>query len=146
MKRIQKITRVKLDVIRNNDLILIGLVSAEPDYKLSLSINKKLRVSLKSTSPVLITEDNEKELTFSRFSDTSSAPDLLFNLITNRSSKNFLIKKLNNIDFIFQIQDSESAVNSNEIADSLREIESVNAVFILDISAFKDKNLFHLTQ
>jgi hypothetical protein len=146
MKRIQKITRVKLDEIRNNDLVLMGLVSAEPDYKLSLSINKKLRLSLKSASPVLITDDNGSEHGFSRFSDTSSSPDLLYNLITNRSAKNFLIKKLNNIDYIFQLQDAENAVNCNEIADSLREIESVSAVFIIDISTFKDKNLFHITQ
>jgi hypothetical protein len=146
MKRIQKITRVKLDVIRNNDLVLIGLVSAEPDYKLSLSINKKLSISLKSTTPVLITDDNDHEHAFSRFSDISSSPDLLFKLISNRSSKNFLIKKLNNIDYIFQVQDSDNSVNSSEIADSLREIESVSAVFVLDISTFKDKNLFHLTQ
>ena len=50
MKRTQKVTRVKLDIDQNNDYILLGLVSSEPDYKLSLSLNKKLGISLKNIS------------------------------------------------------------------------------------------------
>jgi hypothetical protein len=146
MKRIQKVTRVKLDLMQNNDLILIGLVSAEPDYKLSLSINKKFHISLKNISPVKITDGIRPEIVFSRFSDTTGSPEILYNLISNRSGKNFLLKKLNNVDYIFQAQCSENEINITQITDNLREIESVNAVFNIDISTFKDKNLPHLTQ
>jgi hypothetical protein len=47
----QKVTRVKLNLEQNNEFILLGLVSAEPDYKLSLSLNKKFRISLKEYLP-----------------------------------------------------------------------------------------------
>jgi hypothetical protein len=147
MKSVQKVTRVKLNVNLNNDLIMIGLVSSEPDYKLSLSINRKFGISLKNLSPLKIENGSGSEFTFSRFSDMNGSPDIIFNLISNRNGKQFLIKKLKNIDYIFQIQDSENENENkiNQITTGLREIEFVNAVFNIDLNTFKDKNLHYLT-
>jgi hypothetical protein len=121
-------------------------VSAEPDYKLSLTLNKKFRISLKNISPVKINNDIGSELTFSRFSDSSSSPDRIFNLISNRSGKNFLLKKLKNVDYIFQVQNPDNEININQITASLREIDTVTAVFNIDMNTIKDKNLRYLTQ
>ncbi len=146
MKSIQRITRVQLKINQKDEFILLGIVSAEPDYKLSLSINKKFRISLKNILPLKITDDTGSELAFSRFSDSSKSPDVVFNLFSNRSGKSFLLKKLKNVDYIFQVQDAENENNTDQITASLREIESVNAVFNIDINTFKDKNLQYLTQ
>lgn len=146
MKSIQKITRVQLKINQKDDFILIGIVSAEPDYKLSLILNKKFRISLKNISPVKITDDNGYELTFSRFSDSSGSPDIAFNLISNRSGKNFLLKKLKNVDYIFQVQDPDNENNINRITASLRETDTVTAVFNIDLNIIKDKNLQYLIQ
>ena len=146
MKSIQKVTRVKLKINQNNDLILFGLVSAEPDYKLSLTLNKKFRISLKNISPVKITDDNGSELVFSRFSDTRGSSDIIFTLISNRSGKHFLLKKLKNIDYIFQVQDPDNENNISRITASLREIDTVTAVFNIDMNTIKDKNLQYLIQ
>ncbi len=54
MKKIQKVTRLRLHNDENHDYILLGLVSAEPDYKLSLALNKKFGISLKNISPLKI--------------------------------------------------------------------------------------------
>lgn len=146
MKKIQKITRVQLKINQKDDFILLGIVSAEPDYRLSLSLNKKFRISLKHISPVRINDNTGNEQVFSRFSHTNESLDVVFNLISNRSGKNFLLKKLKNVDYIFQVQDPENENNINQINASLREVESVNAVFNIDINTFKDKNLQYLTQ
>ena len=146
MKSIQKVTRVKLKINQNNDFILLGLVSADPDYKLSLTLNKKFRISLKNISPVKLTDNNGSELSFSRFSDTSGSPDVILNLISNRSGKHFLLKKLKNVDYIFQIQDTDIENNINLITSSLREIDTVTAVFNIDMKTIKDKNFQYLTQ
>ncbi len=146
MKSIQRITRLQLKINQKDEFILLGIVSAEPDYKLSLSINKKFRISLKNILPLKITDDTGSELAFSRFSDSSKSPDVVFNLFSNRSGKSFLLKKLKNVDYIFQVQDAENENNTDQITASLREIESVNAVFNIDINTFKDKNLQYLTQ
>jgi len=141
MKSIQKITRVHLKIDQNDDFIMLAIVSSEPDYKLSLSINKKFRISLKSSIPVKISDDKGEDLLFSRFADTSMAPDLVYSLISNRSGRDFLLKKLKNVDYIFQIQNPENEDDIEETISMLREIESVNGVFNVDISSFKDKNL-----
>jgi hypothetical protein len=85
-------------------------------------------------------------LSFSRFSDTKRSPGIIFNLFSNRSEKNFLLKKLNNIDYIFQVYDPENESNIDQLAASLREVDSVNAVFKIDLNTFKDKNLHYLIQ
>jgi hypothetical protein len=145
MKSVQKVTRVKLNVNLNNDLIMVGLVSSEPDYKLSISINRKFGISLKNLSPLKIENGTGSELSFSRFSDISGSPDVIFSLISNRNGKQFLINKLKNIDYIFQVQEQENENKINQITAGLREIESVNAVFNIDLNTFKDKNLHYLT-
>jgi len=146
MKSIQRITRVQLKINQKDEFILFGIVSAEPDYKLSLSLNKKFRISLKNIIPVKITDNTGSELAFSRFSDSSKSPDVVFNLFSNRSGKSFLLKKLKNVDYIFQVQNAENENHTDQITASLREIESVNAVFNIDTNTFKDKNLQYLTQ
>lgn len=146
MKSTQKVTRVKLDIEQNNEYILLGIVSAEPDYKISLSLNKKFRISLKTISPIRLLGADKSELSFSRFSNIEDNSDLRVTLISNRSDKNFFLNKLKNVDYLLQIHTSENDVNLNSITSDLREIETITAIFNIDISKIKDKNLHHLTQ
>jgi hypothetical protein len=146
MKSIQKITRIQLKVSRGNEFMLFGLVSSEPDYKLSQIINKKFRISLKDSSPVKITDNAGSEQTFSRFSHTNDSTGIAFNLFSNRSGNSYLIRKLKNVDYIFQVHDPEDKNKIDSITTDLREIESVSAVFTIDLDTFKDKNLLYLTQ
>ncbi len=146
MKSNRKVTRVQLSIDHNDGLIMLGLVSSEPDYKMSLTLNKRFKISLKNTSPVKVNNTVQEEFAFSRFSDLSKLPDISFSLISNRSGKNFLIKNLKNIDYIFIVHNNENDNNIEEITAQLREIEAVNAVFNIDLNIFKDKNLQYLTQ
>lgn len=146
MKSTQKVTRVKLNIEQNNEYILLGLVSAEPDYKLSLTLNKKFRISLKNIGPLKLPGDARSELVFSRFSNNDDPEDLIFSLISNRTGKYFLLNKLKNIDYLLQIQVPEKEVNLNRITSALREIDTITAVFNIDLNIIKDKNLHYLTQ
>jgi hypothetical protein len=146
MKKTRKVTRVKLQVDQINEFILLGLVSSEADYKLSLTLNKKFSISLKNISPVKITGDTGTELLFSRFSDISESSDRIFNLISNRSGKHFLIRKLKNIDYILQVHDPDNKNIVNEIASNLRDIAGITAVFNIDTGTMKDKNLHLVIQ
>jgi hypothetical protein len=146
MKNKQKVTRLKLDIDQNNEYILLGLVSAEPDYKLSLSLNIKFRISLKNISPFKLYGEDNSEFTFSRFANNDDRTDLIFVLISNRSGKNYLLSKLKNIDYLLQIQISEKEANLNLITSYLREIDTISAVFNINMNTLKDKNLHYLTQ
>jgi hypothetical protein len=146
MKSTQKVTRVKLNIEQHNDYILLGIVSAEPDYKISLSLNRKFRISLKNISPLLLQGEDDSQFIFSRFSNIDDRADLKMILISNRSGKDYLLKKLKNIDYLLQIQSTENDPRHNDITSNLREIDSVTAVFNIDIGTIKDKNLHYLTQ
>jgi hypothetical protein len=141
MKKIQKVTRLRLQNDENHDYILLGLVSAEPDYKLSLSLNKKFGISLKNISPLKIPGI---ELVFSRFSYTNDTRNSIFNLISNRADKAYLLNKLKNIDYLLQIMVSEDESDLNRITSNLREVDAITAVFNIDIKTLKDKNLHYL--
>ncbi len=143
MGTIPKITKVQLKVNQNYKPALLGIVSAEPDYKLSLAINKNLKISLRNTSPVVI-PDEAPEKSFSRFSDTKTLHGSVFELITNRYGKNILLRKLKNIDYLFQIHDPDNETNTEIISASLRSIDHVTAVFTLDPGSIRDKNLQYL--
>jgi hypothetical protein len=145
MKNASKVTRIKLNINLSKDLIMVGLVSSEPDYKLSLSLNKKFRISLKNISPIKIKDSTGSELSFSRFSNSAGSPDIIYTLISNRTGKQFLIRNLKNVDYILQVQDSENENMINNLTSELRKIDSVSALFNIDMNTFKDKNLHYLT-
>lgn len=144
MKSRQKITRIQLDTETGKDFSLFGIVSAEPDYRLSLLINKALKISLRNEKPVSVFVDGGDELTFSRFSFHSGKNDIVWNLISNKSGKSFLISKLKKIDYLFQVYLNECKFDISGISMTLRTIEAVTAVFVLDPDELKDKNLHYL--
>jgi hypothetical protein len=144
MNSSQKIKRIQLPVNDQEKPKIIGIVSTDPDYKLSLKINRKLHIKLKSSAPV-ITGDNEKDNhSYSKFTDPAAAPDSVIYLISNRSGKGFLLKQLRNIDFILLINGESLAVNISGITSRLREIDTITAVFNIEGDNLKDKNLKYL--
>jgi hypothetical protein len=138
MKTTQKITRVQLKVNQNYESVLIGIVSSEPDYKLSLVLNRKLKIGLKHISPVILPDESGSDMTFSRFSDSAASHDIMFELISNRYGKN--------IDYIFQIHDPEGETNIDKVMTTLRDSECITAVFKIDCKSLKDKNLQYIIQ
>jgi hypothetical protein len=146
MKIGAKVKKVQLKISQKNESALIGIVSSEPDYKLSLSINRKLRLKLKNQTPVTLTEESGTEFTFSRFMDNSSTHDLVYILISNRNGKNYFLKKLKNIDFLLSIQNHEDEATVKDIVTGLKAIDCITAIFPVDPSLLKDKNLQYITQ
>lgn len=144
MKNRQKVTRVQLNLGGEDNSILIGIVSSDPDYRLSLTINKKLGISLKNSDPLEIGENEGKRAVFSRFADISGAPDIVFSLVSNRSGKMFFLKRFRNIDYLFYIHDSGKSVDSGTIISELREMEEITAVFDIDLKSVREKNVDYL--
>ena len=144
MKNSQKITRIHLSLNDQDIPVILGLVSPDPDYKLSFRLNNKLNISLKNIDPVTVQDEEGKFFQFSKFSDSRLAPDLVFQLISNRMGKNYLLKKLTNIDYLLLIHDSEKNLRPENIISQIREIESITGVFNIDSKTLKDKNLKYL--
>lgn len=144
MKSSQKIMRIQLDLNRNDRFFLYGIVSSDPDYKLSLALNKKIGISLKNSDPLHLPDDTGNELTFSRFTFTNHSDDVVYNLISNRSGKQFLLKKLKNIDYILHVHYPDCDNACSKVFTLLKGTESVNAVFLIDTKTFNDKNLQYI--
>lgn len=144
MKNSQKITRIHLSVNDQDIPAIIGLVSPDPDYKLSLKLNRKLDISLKTIDPVTFQDEEGKIFQFSKFSGSSMVQDLVFQLVSNRAGTNFLLKKLINIDYLLLIHDKGVNLKQESIISQIREIESITGVFKIDSKTLKDKNLKYL--
>jgi len=137
MDRKKRPARLKLDIKDTDEnLVLIGIVSSDPDYKLCLALNKKLNISLKLSKPVEVTDCKGNDTSFSRFADISEMPDISYTLVSNRSENDVLFKKLKKIDYIFSVNHSIPNLDTGKIIRSIRETEGVTAAFELDSDEF----------
>ena len=144
MRSIPKIRRVQLKLNQSNESVILGIVSAEPDYKLSLALNKNLEISLKNSSPLIINGLPGNETSFSRFSYSSPSENLVYILTSNRSGKDCLVGKLKNIDYFLRIHDPDNEVNIDQAVSKLREMECITAVFNINTGSVRDKYINHL--
>jgi hypothetical protein len=144
MKVPQKITRIQLSVNEQDEPFIFGIVTSDPDYKLTLKLNKKLKISLKGSSQLEIGNSKGEKTTFSKFTDASAAPDSAFHLISNKSGTYYFLRNLKNIDYILVLHDPGKNFNTDQIIAGLREIESITAVFNIDRKVLKNKNLIYL--
>jgi hypothetical protein len=142
MKKTQKITRLKLDIDDSDDFTLLGLVCSDPDYKISLLLNNKLKISLRNIQAI---KPDDEEVSFSNFSNIKNPGDLVYSLISNRSGKHYLLNKLKNIDYLLQVQAPDEEFDKEKLIADLRGTESITAVFNIDIKNLKDKNLQYLS-
>ena len=146
MKHPQKITKIRLSSPIDESFTLFGIVSHEPDYKLSLTLNQRLGIALKNIDPVTILDSNNNIVSsFSRFKTSGTlSDDTIYALTSNRYGSLFMLKKLKNIDYLFHIHHSEECDLNLKVASILRETENINAVFSIDPQDLNDKNISYL--
>lgn len=144
MKQPKKITRIPLVVDDTENIIIMGLVSHDADYKLSLAINRKIGISLRNISPVEAAVSKGVQDTYSRFRDHSDSSGLIFTLVSNRAGKSHLVRKLVNIDYLLLMQVPDNGPGSDDLATSLREIEGVTAVFKISSISIPPDLLDHM--
>jgi hypothetical protein len=144
MSNSQKITRIHLSVNEQEKPVIFGIVTSDPDYKLSLKLNKKLGISLRNTDPVEFQDNEGNKFIFSKFDDSSAAPDSVLQLISNRSEKKFLLTKLKNVDYLLIINDRWKNFKPEQVMSHIREIELVTGVFNIEFKTLKDKNMRYL--
>ncbi|NLA50109.1 MAG: IPExxxVDY family protein [Bacteroidales bacterium] len=141
MKKKSRIRRIRL---KNSDIhqwTLFGIVSSEPDYKLSLALNKKLKTSLKSCNPLIIQDNNGIEMIFSKFSSSSDPEEINCDLVSNRSINSFLVRKMKNIDYFLVIHDSLEEKDSTALLKNLRETDCITAAIEIEAGTLKGKDL-----
>ncbi|MBP5589138.1 MAG: IPExxxVDY family protein [Bacteroidales bacterium] len=134
-------TKFKLDFIDENDEAFYGIVANTLDYKLALAINNKLNISLRCSTPIVPSDVDNPDFFFTKFSYKTKNSDMVIDLVSNRIANNHLLKKLQNIDFLFIIHFPESSEFIENCLAGIKEIPDVVSVFQIDISSQKDKRL-----
>ena len=114
----------------------LGISSAEPDYRLSVMLNKQLGISLTHGKTInLITAEETSE--YSVFTTNPS----FFTLISNKSHGKLLIRSLKNIDFFLVINESSNLARAELIAAEIRKIPLITAAFVFYSQEIKDRNI-----
>jgi len=122
----------------------LGIVTTEPDYKLSHLLNKRLVISLSHSTDEIVNEPYNENSSFSKF----VTRDRKYALISNKSDQSLFLRKMSKIDFLL-IESPDSNSNINITAELIRKINGITAVFVLNSNEIRDKNieiLRHLTE
>ncbi len=137
MSRERKITRHTIESAVPQPFFFLGVVSAEPDYRLSVMINRHLGTDLRKCPGDIIIDTSTGTRSFSRFSPENRA----FTLVSNRSGGTVLLQKLKNIDYLLVPAQQDDAKTTEQLAASLRLIPEITAVFMLDSRSTADRNI-----
>ena len=144
MKPSGRIIRHKLFIEEEQGDRFVGLVSSEADYKISLLINNKLNIKLKSNKPVSLASGEGTEILFTRFTAASKFNDLTFDLVSNKSDNVYLTKKYPNLDYVLKINGSVLKETFSEIINKIRSIDGIIAVFILEDKLQLEDNILEI--
>lgn len=137
MSPVRKITRHSIPAGENQAFMFLGVVSSEPDYRLSVLLNRHLRTDLRKNPSDIKAGNEGKDISFSRF--TTVPPEL--SLVSNRSQGITLLNKLKNIDYLLVIHGDPDRKKAGELAARLREIAEITAVFVFESTSTGDRNL-----
>jgi len=133
----RKITRHSIPAEENPAFMFLGVVSSEPDYRLSVLLNRHLRTDLRKNPSDIIVSYEGKDVSFSRFS--TILPEL--SLVSNRSQGITLLNRLKNIDFLLVIHGDPDKKKAGELATRIRAIAEITAVFVFESTSVNDRNM-----
>jgi hypothetical protein len=156
------IHRLDLDEFDEIDYYLMAIHTSLEDYRLAYFINKKLPINLSKSKNEIHAQTKDGETNFSRFYYYDTDKALSWNLIQNKneiisvrtndfqnlfsnekseiSTTIHLLPEFKKVDFFLKIDNSSEAINFSDIQQKLNTIESIAAIYAVDINKIKSKN------
>jgi hypothetical protein len=136
MNRAKKITRHTIPAEDFSQFLFLGIVSAEPDYRISVMLNRHLGAGFRKCDNDVTAVTDNGENRFSCFvSDTPA-----FTLVSNHCEGGILLRKLRKIDFFFVIRGAPDDKSTESLANTIRKIPGVTAVFVFNSRTVNDPN------
>jgi hypothetical protein len=132
MKQTGKKKRHLLRLDSDPEIVMIGLVTPDADYKTSLLLNSSLNLNFISTLPVIRENESGDQLQFSTFKSTSELNDNTFVLVSNKNGNSHLTKKLAGIDYLLVLKGDDILNIRDQVISSLRKCREISGLFILD--------------
>lgn len=137
-----KITRHSITDAGKPFFLFLGIVSSEPDYRLSVMLNRHLAIDLRKSQTDIHQGKGKDEAAWSLFITTP----LKLSLVSNKSTGKILVRKLKNIDYLLVLHDISDRKDAGALASSVRQCPEVTAVFLFDSLEIDDRNLSLLVQ
>lgn len=129
---------VKLNIKPEFDFLVFGIVTSEPNYRLSWLINQSLNIALKETPPVKLYHQKRQVVQqFGRFSYLTNL-DELYQLIQNKSEQGFLLEEYKQVDFLLKIEGLSE--DGKTILSKIKAIKNISLVFEIKPGQLKSKN------
>lgn len=128
--------KIKLDT--NYDFLLLGLVTAEPIYKISWQVNEHLNILLKEATPLQVYHSKKQLIQeFAMFSFVT--PDELnYYLIHNKGNQGLLVEEQKQIDYWLKIEDT--TLDLKTIAQKIKSIKNISLALEVEPGSLKSKN------
>ena len=132
-KKIHKLTE-KNDL----DFILIGITSAENDYRLSWTLNNAwgLQLSRKENLEIFHKRLDDKQ-EFSQFQYYDDNSLILYRILSNRSPKGYLMEEMTNVDYILQVAGDLDSGMKEQLVRKLKSLDNITLAFIIDPAGVK---------
>jgi hypothetical protein len=119
--------KLKIDLVSESDLFLVGISSTEPDYKLCWEINKTFFISLTKADDHVITNKAGEKVTFSKFMYIDESSFISYTLIRNKENNCFLLEDLKTIDYVFVVKGEFSGEEKQNFLSLLRKLPVITA-------------------
>ena len=131
----------KLEYKERFDFLLLGLVSAENDYRLIWQINQFLDYGFEKTvNHKILAKGIQAEQEFSQFVYEHDGLCLFFRLLSNKSIHGVLIEELKNIDYLLMVQGEMNESFIMSFIAGLKKVENIQAVFRIDPLTLKSRD------
>jgi hypothetical protein len=137
MSPAKRITRHTIKTDETPPFLFLGIASSEPDYRLSVMLNRHLGIDLRKDPEEINAESSGETQSYSVFTTTPAT----LSLISNRSAGVTLLKKLKNIDFLLLIHGVPDRKQAEILTAAVRNIPEVTAVFLFDSRDFSERNI-----
>ena len=120
------------------EFVVLAINSHSKGYKLCWNLNDTFGLSFEMTDPHSVSEN----LLFTKYS-TLNNEGFMFNLITNRSKKGYLIPSQKSVNYFLLVYFDDWRVKKKEFLYKLRKISSILLVFELDLDKIKKGDRFY---
>lgn len=121
---------------------LIGIFSAENDYKISWLINKTLNINLVRDGNIGIPINQNVEQTFSHYFYEDKSEQIVYRLISNKSDYGCLIPELKNLDYFFKIRGFVQTIVFQQIMEKLHTAGIFEMLTEIDPLKLKSRRKF----
>jgi len=137
MSPAKKITRHTISNEEIPAFIFLGIVSAEPDYRLSVLLNKHTGSDFRKNPEDITAISDKARHTFTSFISIRPA----YKLVSNKNGESLFLRRLGKIDFLLTIGGPSDIKKAEGLAAMIRKIPGVTAVFVFDSREAGDRNV-----